>query len=134
MRVRVLVITGEPNLWETLNGVLSGCGADPVHCETLCEATELLASERFALVILEESLPDGTSLDLLIAAIRRSGPSIPVIVVSRLDDWGGFLDAMVAGAFDYVAFPPHPHELERAVTAALAETVSNRKVEVGAAA
>jgi DNA-binding NtrC family response regulator len=133
MPIQVPIVSNEASHWELLSEILLGRGLRPVWCESVAAAKMLLAEQVFGVVICEDLLPDGTFSDL-IAAMKRSGPSIPVIVVSPLDDWGSFLDAMVAGAFDYIAFPPYPLELERAVTAALAETYTNAPAPVGATA
>jgi DNA-binding NtrC family response regulator len=129
----VLLVSAEPDQQEKLSGILSRCGLDPLRCETLATALNLLVQQPSELVICEDVLPDGTFREL-IAEMRRSGFWKPVIVVSRFDDWGSYLEAMAAGAFDYVAFPPYPRELEQAIAAALAEVSSKQKALVRAAA
>jgi DNA-binding NtrC family response regulator len=125
MATNIAVVSGDPQHWERLSDILLSCGLSPIRCETLAAAAELLAREALELALCEDALPDGDFRGL-IAELRRSGRWLPVVVVSRLDDWASYLDAMVAGAFDYVAFPPYPRELERAVDAALAESRSHR--------
>jgi DNA-binding NtrC family response regulator len=127
------IVGSEPEYWEKLSGVVSGCGARPIRCETLAAVTKLLSQQHIDFLVCEDAVPDGTFREL-IATLRCSGSWAPVIVVSGLDDWGAFLEAMVAGAFDYVVFPPYPGELERAVTAALAESRSVRRAVAQAAA
>lgn len=134
MTPTVAIITGELDHWETLSSVVSNCGFRPVHCETLSSAAQMLARHRFRTVLCEDALPDGDFRELL-HLVKDSGVSRPaVIVISRLDDWGCFLEAMTAGAFDYVAFPPYPHELERALAAAFAGTPTGRHAELKTAA
>jgi DNA-binding NtrC family response regulator len=133
MLARVAVVSAEPEYWEKLSGVVSGCGAHPIRCDTLAAAKQLLSQQRLDLAICGDTVPDGTFREL-VATVKRSGSWTPVVVVSQFDDWGSFLDAMVAGAFDYVAFPPYPGELERAVAAALAESRLNRAAVIRAAA
>ena len=118
----VVVITGELGHWEKLSDIVGSCGLRPIQCETLASVRELLAHEPVRAALCEDILPDGTFHELI--RLLRESPRwhMPVIVVSPLDDWGSFLDAMMAGAFDYVAFPPYPHELERALAAALGES------------
>jgi two-component system, NtrC family, response regulator PilR len=134
MRPGIVVISAEPDHWKRLSGVISGCGFRPVWCETLALAKEFLAHHDFRLALCDDVLPDG-NFRQLVSLVRNSPlPQMPVIVVSRIDDWGCFLQAMVAGAFDYVAFPPYPHELERALAAALAGTPMSERVALTAAA
>ena len=46
---------------------------------------------------------------------RRPPNRVPVVVVSRLDDWERYLNFLQAGAFDYVLYPPSESEIERVV-------------------
>ncbi len=121
MPTPVAIVIAEQAHWEKLSRIISSCGLRPVRCETLAAATTLSAQKRFELAICDDELPDGNFREL-IAQLRCSRRSMPVVVISRFDDWGSYLDAMIAGAFDYVAFPPYPQELERAVAAALVES------------
>jgi len=125
MAASVAVLSGDPQHWELLSAIVLDCGLSPVRCETLAVGTALLTQEPFEFALCEDALPDGDFRGL-IAALRRSGRWMPVVVISRFDDWGSYLEAMVAGAFDYVAFPPYPRELERVLDAALAESRLHR--------
>lgn len=130
----VAIITGEPDHWQQLSGIVSSCGFRPIRCETLAAAGQMLARHRFRAALCEDVLPDGDFRELLRLVKDSGGSRTAVIVVSRMDDWGCFLDAMVAGAFDYVAFPPYAHELERALAAAFAGTATARQAELRAVA
>lgn len=133
MGSRIAVVSGDLQRWELLSGIVSDCGLSPVRCETLAAVTELLPQQRFECALCDDALADG-DFRALIWELRRSGRWMPVVVVSRLDDWGAYLEAMVAGAFDYVGFPPYPRELERAVGCALAESRLQHKTAAEAAA
>lgn len=125
MLARVAVVSARPDYWDKLSEAVLQCDAHPIRCETLAAVTQLLSQKHVDLAICEDALPDGTFREF-VAAVKRSGSCVPIVVVSIQDDWGSFLNAMVAGAFDYVGFPPFPGELERALSAALAEWRSNR--------
>lgn len=134
MSPAVVVISADPGHWEGLSAIVSSCGLRPVQCETLSAAKELLAHEHFRLALCEDILPDGNFRELIAVLRETPGCHMPVIVISCLDDWGSFLEAMMAGAFDYVAFPPYPHELERALAAAFAGTRTGERVALKAVA
>lgn len=134
MTPTVAIITGELDHWETLSSVVSSCGFRPVRCETLSAAAQMLARHRFRAALCEDALPDGDFHQLLHLVRNSGGGRTAVIVISPLDEWGCFLDAMTAGAFDCVAFPPYPHELERALAAAFAGTPAGGQAELRAAA
>jgi DNA-binding NtrC family response regulator len=123
----IVVITAEPGHWEALSDIVSSCGFRPVRCGTLADAKELFGRHHFRLALCDDVLPDGSFRELLDFFKQDSGFRMPLIVVSRIDEWGCFLDAMVSGAFDYVAFPPYPNELERALAAAFTATSAHRK-------
>lgn len=116
----VLVVSAEPEHREILAGTISDCGLQPISRGTFADAKDLLAREAFSMVVCEDTLPNG-DFRAVIEAARLVKQMPVVIVVSRKDDWASCLVATGAGAFDYVAFPPYPGELERALSAALSQ-------------
>jgi len=82
-----------------------------------------MARQQFSAVLSEDSLLDG-DFRIVIGEMGRTVSKAPVVIVSRRDDWDSYLAAVGAGAFDFLAFPPTPGELERVLWAALSE--SNR--------
>ncbi len=132
MPTPVAIVTADPGHWDKLSTIISSCGLRPVRCETLAAATKLTAQQHIELAICDDELPDGNFREL-IAQLRCSRRPTQVVVISRFDDWNSYLEAMVAGAFEYVAFPPYPQELEQAVAAALVESQANRDAVTRAA-
>lgn len=100
--------------------VLRSC-LRPVCCDTLAAAKNLIASEQFGVVVIEDSLWDHDLRTLVKDADHTSG-RMPVIVVSQSENWDSYLAALDAGAFEYVAYPPAAGELERALWSALSES------------
>lgn len=120
MSICVAIITPSQTCWETLSQLISSCGLTPVRCSTLAGTVERATEQHFDLAICEEDLPDG-GFEKLIRDLRSLGKDTPVIVVSRFHDWRDDLEVMLAGAFDYIAFPPPSQELDRSVAAALTQ-------------
>jgi len=117
----ILIVSGDKDHRDLLFKRISKLELRGVCCETAASARAIMARQAFSAVISEDSLPDGSFCDL----IRERGiqaNNTPIVVVSRRDDWDSFLVALGAGAFDYVAFPPSPGELERVILAALFES------------
>ena len=83
-------------------------------CSDCGEARKLLQRHKFDIVLCSDSLADGKYVDVITAA-----RPVPVVVFSRLADWGPYVAALDAGAFDYVSCPPDTHELDRIVASAL---------------
>jgi DNA-binding NtrC family response regulator len=133
MLTRILILSGQPEHQEKLSGVLSTRGWLPVRCETLSKAKNLLKQQEIEAILCDDVLPDG-DFRAVIKELKKSACQAPVVVVSEADDWGSYLEAMVAGAFDDVVYPPYPRDLERVVVAALAEFRSNREAVAHTAA
>lgn len=92
----ILIISGEREHRAQLADSVSKCGLFPVCCAAVSD----------------DQLPDG-DFRAVIGEMRRHAAHPPVVVVSRRDDWDFYLSAVRMGAFDSVAFPPTPGQLER---------------------
>jgi two-component system, cell cycle sensor histidine kinase and response regulator CckA len=71
------------------------------HVTTLREATGLLDSVQFGIVILDLGLPDSTGLDTL-RTVRAHTSNVPVIVLTATDDEALGVAAIGEGAQDYI--------------------------------
>jgi DNA-binding NtrC family response regulator len=118
--ISALVVSAESAHRDMLAASIRSIGLRPFCCRTHETAASLLRQRSFAIVFCDDLLPDGT-FRAVMDEIARGARSIPMIVTSRLADWGPFLSALNAGAFDYIALPPLPGEVERIVSAALRE-------------
>ena len=118
--IPILVVSGEPSHRDMLAASISSFGPRPICCGSYEGAAELLRQRPFSIVFCDDLLPDGTFQTVMDCAARRGVP-IQVIVTSRRDDWGLYLKALNAGAFDFIALPSLPGEVERVVYAALGE-------------
>jgi signal transduction histidine kinase/DNA-binding NarL/FixJ family response regulator len=76
-----------------------------LHAEAVAGACLLLAETRVDVVILDLSLPDIGGLEAL-RRVRAAAPSVPVVVLTDTADEGVALQALRAGAQDYVLKPP----------------------------
>lgn len=91
-------------------------GEAPIVCSSYEAARTLLKQHRFTVVFCNDELPDGKYVDVIEAA----KPS-PVIILSRIGGWSLYLDALDAGAFDYIAHPVYRAEVDRILSLALNE-------------
>lgn len=71
---------------------------------TLAQAREVLAVERFDLLILDVNLPDGSGLDLL-RQVRTEGDTTSVILLTANDLELDEVTGLEAGADDYITKP-----------------------------
>jgi signal transduction histidine kinase len=74
---------------------------DLAHVDTLAAALAILARDRFDIVLLDLSLPDGRGLDL-IRRMAASAPELPIVVLTGLNDEETALKALQTGAQDYL--------------------------------
>lgn len=100
---RVLLVEDDDGLAQLLADTL----ARPPIAATVRIATgvgvarQLLHVERFALILLDRGLPDGDGLDLL-REIMAGGAAPSVVVLTADDSAASAVDALKAGAVDYV--------------------------------
>lgn len=71
------------------------------HAEFFTEATDLLSKADFDIILLDLSLPDSQGLDTLIT-MDSLAPSIPVVVLTGLNDEEIAIKAVRQGAQDYL--------------------------------
>jgi signal transduction histidine kinase len=72
-----------------------------VETDRLSRAIEYLEEQGFDMVLLDLSLPDSSGLDTVRGALRHA-PETPIIVLTGLDDEAVALQAVQAGAQDYL--------------------------------
>ena len=81
------------------------------HCTRGVELIAALKASEFGAVVLDLGLADGSSLPL-IEQLRRAGQTVPILVLTALDDIDIKLQALNAGADDYLCKPFDLRELE----------------------
>lgn len=111
-----LLICPEEESRYAVAGSLRKCGVHPLSCSTYIEARRLMQQHNFSVVLCSDRLADGGYQSVIAAA-----KPIPVVVLSSLAEWEPYLAALRAGAFDYIACPPDPSEVERILWSAINE-------------
>jgi two-component system KDP operon response regulator KdpE len=103
VRTTVLVIDDEPQILRALRINLSVRGYDVVTAVNGAAALHAAAERRPDVVVLDLGLPDMSGIDVL--AGLRGWMTAPVIVLSARTDPGQKVEALDAGADDYVTKP-----------------------------
>ena len=105
---RILVVDDETKLTRLIAAVLSDRGHTVDTASHAKEASGILASRRYDLMVTDVRLPRASGLDLLRDA-HESQPDLAVIVMTAYGTVSGAVEAMRRGAFDYLQ---KPFELE----------------------
>ena len=116
--MRLLLVEDDKDLGPALRAALAGRGHAVDLAPDLATAGEALQLSRFDCVLLDLGLPDGDGI-AFVAALRRAGTAVPVLVVSARDGAEAIAEALNAGADDYVVKPVALVELEARLAALL---------------
>jgi DNA-binding NtrC family response regulator len=125
---RILVVDDEPFICENLERILSEEGYAVTVTSTGSEALELLSGEPADLVLLDLNLPDLSGLDVLKAAKERD-PSLLVIVITGYASVESAVQAIKAGAYDYLKKPFKADAIKLIVKLALETQRLKREVD-----
>ena len=100
----IFLLEDDETLGRGIAMALAGPEASVTCRPTLAQAREVLAEERFDLLILDINLPDGSGLDLL-RQVRSEGDATPVILLTANDLELDEVTGLEAGADDYITKP-----------------------------
>ncbi len=111
---RVLIIDDEEGIRSSLSIILADEGFDTRVAGDAESALEAARSERFAVVLCDVRMPRRGGLELL-PELRASLPDAVVLVMSAYGDTEQAIQAVQAGAADYLAKPFQAEELLLAI-------------------
>lgn len=100
----VLIIEDDASFREALAHFLRDADLDVVEAADAERALDVFRSAAPDMVLLDLGIPGGEGLELL-AALKRSRPDTPVIIVSGRTRIDAAIEAFKAGAWDYVTKP-----------------------------
>jgi two-component system, OmpR family, KDP operon response regulator KdpE len=129
---RVLIVDDEPQILRALRINLQARQYEVVTAADGAEALHAAATHRPDLVVLDLGLPDVDGIEV-IRKLRTWTP-VPIVILSGRMDSAGKVDALDAGADDYVTKPFNVEELLariRAVTRRLTTTDVPATVHIG---
>ena len=102
--MRILIIEDEVTLNKMLAEGLKEFGYQSDVVETLKDGEYYLDIRNYDLVLMDWMLPDGNSIDI-ISDIKTNTPKTVVVVLSARDDNESEIEALRAGADDYIRKP-----------------------------
>ncbi|MCW8196107.1 sigma-54-dependent Fis family transcriptional regulator [Proteobacteria bacterium 005FR1] len=113
-----LVIDDEPDIRELLEITLGRMGIDTESASCLRDATDMLSQKAYDLCLTDMRLPDGNGIDF-VRKMQRDFPNMPIAVITAHGNMDTAIDAMKAGAFDFISKPVELEDLRKITTAAL---------------
>ncbi|HEV8692753.1 MAG TPA: sigma-54 dependent transcriptional regulator [Lysobacter sp.] len=99
-----LVIDDERDIRELLVMTLGRMGLRCDTAATISDARAQLAAHSYDLCLTDMRLPDGSGMDL-VAEISQKHPNTPVAMITAFGNVEAAVEALKAGAFDFVAKP-----------------------------
>ena len=120
-----LILDDEPDIRELLEITLARMDIDTRSAANLKAARDLLAAQHFDLCLTDMRLPDGDGLEL-VRHIQQHHNDTPVAVITAHGSMETAVEALKAGAFDFVSKPVDLHVLRNLITTALRLTVTTQ--------
>jgi two-component system response regulator PilR (NtrC family) len=117
-RQTILIVDDEPDIRELLEITLGRMKLETRSARDVKEAREWLARESFDLCLTDMRLPDGTGLEL-VQFIQQRYPQVPVAMITAFGSLDTAINALKAGAFDFLTKPVDLPRLRELVGTAL---------------
>ncbi|HYA18222.1 MAG TPA: response regulator transcription factor [Bryobacteraceae bacterium] len=114
----ILVVDDESAIRQALRVTLGTFGFDVGEAATGEQAVTLVRSEHFDAVLLDMNMPGMGGMQAC-REIRRIAPRLPILMLTVRDSTEDKVEALEAGADDYVTKPFHVRELQARVRSAV---------------
>jgi DNA-binding response OmpR family regulator len=130
--MRILAVEDEPAILRMLERGLSAAGHQVLTASTGEDGAQLATDESIDLVLLDISLPELSGHEVL-SRIRSRRPDLPVLMLTARDDLDNKVQALDAGADDYLTKPFAFEELLARIRALTRRTdqASSTQLEAG---
>ncbi len=113
-----LIVDDEPDICELLELTLNRMDIDTLSAGDLKTAYQLLNSHSISICLTDMRLPDGNGIEL-VKKIQTQSKHIPVAMISAHGNMDTAIEALKAGAFDFVSKPLELSELRNLVNSAI---------------
>jgi two-component system response regulator QseB len=125
--MRLLLVEDDPALGEGVRVALRQEGYTVDWLKDGVSAVHALLSETFDLVVLDLGLPRLDGIDV-VRQLRKSGSTLPVLILTARDDTEARVGGLDAGADDYLVKPFDVKELKARIRALLRRSVGRPKM------
>lgn len=124
---RILIIDDEAGIRDSLETLLTFEGFTVEMAPEGQSGLEMLSSNEYDLLLLDLSMPGESGIDLL-PRIKRMRPELPVIMITAYGTVGNVVDALRAGADNFVQKPWDNEKLLADIRTAIAKQRSLQEV------
>ena len=118
MKAKILVVDDERSHRQMIEAVLSAEGYEIAQADNGQAAIEAVAEKFFDLIIMDIRMPELGGIEAL-KKIKSISPGIPIIIMTAYASVGTAVEALKAGAYDYITKPLDIDELKLLVEKAL---------------
>jgi two-component system, NtrC family, response regulator AtoC len=112
--MNILVVDDEATVRSLLSKLLTRSGHDVTEAQDGLEAIQILAGRPIDFIITDLNMPRADGLQVL-RHTREQYPKIPVLILTGEDSIRDCVEAMRAGAFNFLTKPFHPGDLDEIV-------------------
>jgi DNA-binding NtrC family response regulator len=123
---KILIVDDEPNIRKILQAAFERAGYQTQAAIDGQEAIQILKTQSFDLLITDVVMPEMTGVELLKAA-KTIAPQMPVVIMTAYGTIAQAVEAMRAGATDYVTKPFDLAALKRSIATLISTHKSNTK-------
>jgi len=113
-----LIVDDEPDILELLTLTLGRMNINTQEAASVKEAKSILTKQKFDLCLTDMRLPDGNGIEL-VSHIQQLDINMPVAVITAHGNMESAIEALKAGAFDFVSKPVELTMLRKLVNTAL---------------
>ncbi len=114
-RTRILLVDDEPHILRTFRYCLEDAGYRVATVSDAMQAEQIVQNDVFDICFLDLSLGESSGLELL-PKFKQLAPWMKVVIVTAHSSVDSAVDAMRAGANDYLVKPCSPDQLRLAAT------------------
>jgi len=115
---KILVVDDEKRIRNSCHTVLTGEGYAVSCAESGSQGLQMIGHEHFDILLLDLMMPQMSGLDIL-PDIKEDHPDTVVIVITGYSTVEHSIEAMKAGAFDFIPKPFSPKKLKVVVSKAI---------------
>jgi DNA-binding NtrC family response regulator len=125
--VELLVLDDDPKMVEGLSEILEEEGYVVTPFESPDSALEALKRQRFSIALVDLIMPGKNGIDVL-KEIKEHSPNAKVIIITGFATIESAVEAMKAGASDYISKPFKIDEIQNAIKKTLEEIRFERDI------